>query len=209
MHQGQPSNYCEALLCRSSWRERATRFSSAFTAKKSRPCICRPLICSPTLIGTPLPWGIQLSGRKPKTQADTANDEAPSDRKPKTKADTASPARQGTAVRPAAGAVPAGRRATPSWRASDYAASGREWTAIGTVQGTRSHAASDNGSSAKRSGSIGVDISVRIILDVPIRYSTVVVVPSARSAESSSGKLLRQVPTRASSEGGSAPRSRR
>ena len=43
------------------------------------------------------------------------------------------------------------------------------------------------------------NISVRIIPDVPIRYSTVGVLSSARSDEPSSGKLSRYVPTRASS----------
>ena len=44
---------------------------------------------------------------------------------------------------------------------------------------------------------------------IPIRYSTVGVISSSRSAEPSSGKLLRYVPTRAASEDGRAPRSRR
>jgi hypothetical protein len=44
---------------------------------------------------------------------------------------------------------------------------------------------------AERPPATSSNISVRIVSDVPIRYSTVGAVPSARSAEPSSGKLLR------------------
>jgi hypothetical protein len=44
---------------------------------------------------------------------------------------------------------------------------------------------------AERPPATSSNISVRIISDVPIRYSTAGVISSARSAEPSSGKLLR------------------